>query len=86
MRAAALALLLGLFATSCHAPERAKTYRIGFSQCTGGDLWRQTMLSGMRRELSLHPELELVYQDGKASLAKSWAPTAACGSAPTCFR
>lgn len=38
-------------------------YKVGFSQCTGRDNWRQNMLAEMKRELFYHPELELIYKD-----------------------
>lgn len=37
------------------------TYRIGFSQCSGG-VWREVMLQEMQDELLLHPDLELHYR------------------------
>ncbi|WP_276089563.1 substrate-binding domain-containing protein [Pedobacter sp. JY14-1] len=46
-----------------------KTYRIGFSQCVGSDLWRRTMLQEMQMQLSLHPGNELVYADANNSSA-----------------
>lgn len=56
-------LVLGGLLAACQSPQHSKIYRIGFSQCTGGDLWRKTMLSEMQRELSLHPNFELRYED-----------------------
>lgn len=54
-----------LFLPSCHHEKLVKKYRIGFSQCTGGDAWRQMMQKEMFRELSFHPELELVIKDAR---------------------
>ncbi len=39
-----------------------KKYKIGFSQCGEADKWRKAMLAEMTRELSFHPELELIYK------------------------
>ena len=38
-------------------------YRVGFSQCTTSDLWRQTQLRLMEIELSFYPEIELIVKD-----------------------
>lgn len=38
-------------------------FRVGFSQCTMVNKWRQTMLEGMRRELSFHPEIEFFFKN-----------------------
>jgi len=40
-----------------------RKYRIGFSQCTTSDLWRQTQLRLMEIELSFYPEMELIVKD-----------------------
>lgn len=40
---------------------------IGFSQCTTGDDWRQTMEAEMRRELSFHPGWELLIKDASSN-------------------
>ncbi|MGV3556569.1 substrate-binding domain-containing protein [Larkinella arboricola] len=61
-------LLIGILA-SCQ--ERQKNvYTIGFSQCTGDDEWRRSMLNGMRRELSFYPNARLIYKDAKANSRK----------------
>lgn len=52
-------LLCGLAACNETPPQK---FRIGFSQCGDGDLWRKTMLAEMQRELAFHPELELLYR------------------------
>ncbi len=57
--------LLLLVSCSSHKPE--KKYRIGFSQCTFGDSWRKTMQKEMERELSFHPEIELIVKDANLS-------------------
>ena len=47
------------------SPEESKPIRIGFSQCTTGDLWRQTMNEEMRREIGFHPgyDIDLIIKD-----------------------
>jgi signal transduction histidine kinase/DNA-binding response OmpR family regulator/basic membrane lipoprotein Med (substrate-binding protein (PBP1-ABC) superfamily) len=47
---------------SCDVKSPAKKYKIGFSQCGEADKWRKAMLAEMDRELSFHPELELIYK------------------------
>jgi signal transduction histidine kinase/DNA-binding response OmpR family regulator len=62
----ALTLMLLLLLTcffGCSEKNRTKSYRIGFSQCTGSDKWRQSMLQAMQRELSFYPGAELIYKD-----------------------
>lgn len=49
-----------------------KKFRIGFSQCTL-DTWRQTMEQEMKRELSFHPEIELIKRDANLSSARQVA-------------
>ncbi|TGD79085.1 helix-turn-helix domain-containing protein [Hymenobacter wooponensis] len=48
-------LMLG----GCSNKEKTPVYRIGFSQCSMSGPWRKAMLTGMERELSFHPEVEL---------------------------
>lgn len=50
---------------SCTPGESEKKYRIGFSQCTGDDSWRATMLAGIKREMAFHPGSDLIYKDAK---------------------
>lgn len=38
-------------------------YKIGYSQCTTNDLWRQTQIRLMEIELSFYPDMELVVKD-----------------------
>jgi len=59
----ALSCLLYTFINSCTQEKPDIKYRIGFSQCTGGDNWRKSMLESMYRELSFHPGAELIYKD-----------------------
>lgn len=54
--------LLSLF--HCTTPE-PPTFRIGLSQCTGGDSWRRAMQADMERELSFHPNLTLLKADAR---------------------
>jgi len=61
-----LILLLSLFAgflSACKGNQDKPRYTIGFSQCIGSDQWRITMLEEMRRELSFHSDIELIYED-----------------------
>lgn len=65
---AALFALTGyifFFLAGCAEPKREKGYRIGFSQCTGADNWRKSMLQAMQRELLFHPGSELIYRDAQ---------------------
>lgn len=40
-----------------------RKHKIGFSQCTTNDLWRQTQIRLMEIELSFYPDLEFVIKD-----------------------
>lgn len=63
-----LLLLLFLLITGCQSKKGdAHSYVIGFSNCTGNDAWRRTMLQEMQRELSFHPQLKLSYRDAQES-------------------
>jgi len=65
-----LCVAAGFAGCGRRAPQmEEKTYRIGFSQCVGSDLWRRTMLQEMQMQLSLHPGNELVYADAHNSSA-----------------
>ena len=55
---------------ACNADKKDKKYIIGFSQCTFGDVWRKTMQKEMKRELSFHPEIDLVVKDANLSAEK----------------
>ncbi|HEX5652969.1 MAG TPA: substrate-binding domain-containing protein [Chitinophagaceae bacterium] len=66
-------LCLSIFLFSCSGHKQEKKYRIGFSQCTFGDAWRQTMQKEVQRELSFHPEIELIVKDANLSAAKQVA-------------
>jgi len=45
-------------------------HKIGFSQCTTNDLWRQTQLRLMEIELSFYPDLELIIKDANDNTSK----------------
>lgn len=59
------AILLITCFSHCTSPKKVKTFKLGFSQCTGDDYWRKTQLEGMKRELSFHPGTTLLYKDAK---------------------
>ncbi len=63
-------LIGGLLLGSCQSTTETRTYRIGFSQCTGGDEWRKTLLNDMKRELTFHPNYTLLYEDAGNSTTK----------------
>jgi signal transduction histidine kinase/DNA-binding response OmpR family regulator len=65
-----LIFCLLLLLVSCSAPKREKKIRIGFSQCTFSDNWRKTMQKEMERELSFHPEINLIVKDANLSSEK----------------
>jgi signal transduction histidine kinase/DNA-binding response OmpR family regulator len=56
-------LCLTVLFSGCAGKPENKGFKIGFSQCVGSDLWRQTMLSEMKMELSLYPGNEFLYAD-----------------------
>lgn len=56
-----------LATVSCRNRGDKKKYSIGFSQCVGGDSWRQTMLAEMKRELSFHTNINFIYKDANGS-------------------
>jgi signal transduction histidine kinase/DNA-binding response OmpR family regulator len=62
--------MLAVFLAACAQPEQHAKFRIGFSQCTGGDAWRKQMLRAMRGELAFYPEIELEFADGENSNEK----------------
>jgi len=59
-----------LLLASCQKIAKEKNYTIGFSQCTGNDSWRQTMLAEMKRELSFHNNISFIYKDAGANSQK----------------
>lgn len=46
----------------CRTSTPARHFRIGFSQCGDADHWRKAMLAEMRRELSFHTGIQLIYK------------------------
>lgn len=58
-----LVLVGGLPGCTPSAPP--PRYRIGFSQCTNGDAWRQAMLAGMKKELSFYSGVSFHIKDAK---------------------
>ena len=54
----------------CSIKKRQKGFVIGFSQCIESDAWRQTMLEEMKRELSFHSNVTLLYRqaDGNSQV------------------
>ncbi len=63
--------VLLFFAVSCTSSDiKNHKFRIGFSQCQGGDDWRKTMLAEMKRELSFHDNVEFIYRDAEADSKK----------------
>jgi len=58
----------GLF--SCSFQKTKKTFKVGFSQCTLVNKWRQTMLHEMKRELSFHPEIDFIVEDADGHTEK----------------
>ncbi|MBD2705210.1 substrate-binding domain-containing protein [Spirosoma sp. BT702] len=66
-----LLFLVGWFAVAgCQSSGSERVYRIGFSQCTGGDEWRKTLLHDMKRELAFHPNYTLLYEDAANNTAR----------------
>ena len=48
---------------ACAPRAQEPVFRIGFSQCTTNDAWRQAMLAGMKKELSFYPNVEFQMLD-----------------------
>ncbi len=59
-----LSLVLYMLLFSVHAAPR-KQFKIGFSQCTMADQWRQTQVRLMEIELAFYPEMNLVVRDAQ---------------------
>ena len=56
-----------ILCAGCNSHQKDKTFIIGFSQCTQADEWRQTMSEEMKRELSFHNNVKLVYKTAEGS-------------------
>ena len=56
--------------SGCSIKEKPHEFVIGFSQCIESDAWRQTMLEEMKRELSFHSNITLLYRqaDGNSQV------------------
>jgi signal transduction histidine kinase/AraC-like DNA-binding protein/ABC-type xylose transport system substrate-binding protein/CheY-like chemotaxis protein len=63
-------VFITIAAIGCHKADVKSEYTIGFSQCVGSDLWRQTMLDEMKMELSLHPDAKFIYADAGGNSSK----------------
>ncbi|MEL7424448.1 MAG: substrate-binding domain-containing protein [Bacteroidota bacterium] len=61
------------FLASCQQAEQKAQFIIGFSQCTGDDAWRKSMLQEMNRELAFHPEVSFLYEDAAGNNEKQIA-------------
>ncbi|MFL5787652.1 MAG: substrate-binding domain-containing protein [Flavisolibacter sp.] len=61
--------IISLF-SSCAVNNKDKKYRVGFSQCTMVNKWRQTMLEEMQRELAFHPEVDFIIRDASGDTRK----------------
>lgn len=61
---------LVFFLPSCTSDRTEKKLKIGFSQCTGSDSWRKTMLAEMQRELSFYNNIDFVYRDADGNSSK----------------
>ena len=64
-----LGSLLLLTAIACAPSKKEKRFVIGFSQCLGGT-WRDIMLDEMKRELSFHTNVTLLYKQADANTLK----------------
>ncbi len=58
-------ILTLLLFCGCQPNIRKKRQVIAFSQCTGSDAWRKTMLEEMKRELSFNPDIDFLYRDAQ---------------------
>src|SRR5688572_14983178 len=67
-----IALLVScvFFVPACSLEEKPKEYVIGFSQCVESDAWRKTMLDEMKREMSFHANLRLLYRQADGNSQK----------------
>jgi ABC-type sugar transport system substrate-binding protein len=65
-----IAYCLSMTLYACSGHKQVKKYRIGFSQCTFGDAWRQSMQKEVERELSFHPEIKLIVKDANLSAVR----------------
>ena len=54
---------------SCSGNKQESKYKVGFAQCAN-DVWRQNMQKEMERELTFHPEIELIVKQANLSPEK----------------
>ncbi len=74
-----LFILLGLLLLALHActgRRQEPNFTIGFSQCAVGP-WRDNMLAEMKRELSIYPNVTLLFEQAEGSTAKQITQTKA---------
>jgi len=62
-------IFISLIFQGCGSKTKHPEYLIGFSQCTGADMWRKAMSAEMKMELSLHPGAKLIYTDAEGNSA-----------------
>jgi signal transduction histidine kinase/AraC-like DNA-binding protein/CheY-like chemotaxis protein len=55
--------LLLLLLASCANQQPQKKFKVGFSQCTIHDVWRQSMIKEMERELSFHTNIDFILKE-----------------------
>ena len=60
----------GFVFQSCSLDDKPREYVIGFSQCVESDAWRKTMLEEMKREMSFHSNLQLLYRQADGNSQK----------------
>ena len=65
-----LLFIIPISLINCNEKSKTIKYRIGFSQCTGEDLWRKSMLEEMKRELSFHNDIEFIYKNASGDSKK----------------
>src|SRR5215204_6297393 len=66
----AFLMLYAFFFPSCSMEEKPREYVIGFSQCIESDAWRKTMLEEMKREMSFHSNIRLIYRQADGNSQK----------------
>ncbi len=59
-------LLISLLLVSCSS-KKEHIYTIGFSQCTGNDLWRKQMINEMKIEASFYDNIRLIIEDANGN-------------------
>lgn len=62
-------IIVTIFFLSISAEAKEK-YKIGFSQCTTADVWRETMYREMQIELAFYPEMEMIMKDAVSDNTK----------------